>query len=112
MTDTTSRDALREAAQEVVIQEGRYYERDGSGESNMLSVVPQAALSALRAALATEPPALDVDVLARAFAAGGLEGVPYRREQSVPDDYKLHCREVAKLLAREYRAILAEEVPG
>jgi hypothetical protein len=42
---------LREAAKDVVIQEGRYYERDGSGESKFLAVVPKAALSRLSAAL-------------------------------------------------------------
>jgi hypothetical protein len=48
--------ALRAAARDVVIQEGRYYERDGSGESRFLAVVPKAALAALRAALNSKPP--------------------------------------------------------
>jgi hypothetical protein len=43
---------LRNAARDVVIQEGRYYERDGSGESAVIAVVPKAALVDLRAALA------------------------------------------------------------
>jgi hypothetical protein len=46
---------LRQAATDVVIQEGRYFERDGS-VSKVLAVIPKAALDDLRDALRESQP--------------------------------------------------------